>query len=602
MDRHIEFTSQLSRLVALYSRDPVDHAAEKVALRAVRGAAKHGAVELSIAEGQLRTGHNDASTEAPDVAALRLLLTALGVVRIKVPHHAKQEEVKRLAKLLGRVTAGQMTPQAFADDVATHAWKELTIERLSAVSEVSAKEPTELATETSAETVAEATAEVSAQPSAEMAAEPTAEAGAQAETPATDVERFAEEDTAATSAREAAEAPPEGMPAPAEEPDVVPSESTAAEAVVTPEEEPPPAEPAKPLAEKLPPEVERLAGPDYREFFNRLITSSEPGTLRRLLEPVQSAIEQTAREGAVLQSARMLLAMFAVEALAEEEEMRRQFLVVQRRLTKPTLIRAYAMSYLESPEAAADIAQVLARFDEDGAEAVADCIGTAPDRTTRDAYLSLLGRMPGTNDALLAMLDDDRVIVVERAIELMVTLQHPDLERVLGEQLGHDNVRVRVAAARALASATGSSFAADALLRATQDAAPEVRLTAAVGLQSRREERLSATVVPRLDEEDELDVQIALVGVLGRLATADAVQKLIALANPTERMLRRRRAPVLRLVAIEALGEARTPAAMVALQKLLEDKEKEVREAAARLYTRARRQTAAMGVAAVSDS
>jgi HEAT repeat protein len=79
------------------------------------------------------------------------------------------------------------------------------------------------------------------------------------------------------------------------------------------------------------------------------------------------------------------------------------------------------------------------------------------------------------------------------------------------------------------------------------------------------------------------------------------VQKLIALANPSERMMRRRRMPVLRLSAIEAMGEARTPAAMAALQKLLEDKDKDVREAAARLYTRARRQTAAMNAAVATD-
>ena len=57
----------------------------------------------------------------------------------------------------------------------------------------------------------------------------------------------------------------------------------------------------------------------------------------------------------------------------------------------------------------------------------------------------------------------------------------------------------------------------------------------------------------------------------------------------------------LRLGAIEALGDARTPAAMSALQKLLEDRDKDVREAAARLYSRARRQTTSMSVPTVTD-
>jgi HEAT repeat protein len=133
--------------------------------------------------------------------------------------------------------------------------------------------------------------------------------------------------------------------------------------------------------------------------------------------------------------------------------------------------------------------------------------------------------------------------------------------------------------------------------------APEVRLAAAVALQSRREERLTSVIIQRIDEEDELDVQLALVAVLGRLVTREGVQKLIALANPTERMLRRPNMPLIRLGAIEAMGEARTPAAMAALQKLLEHKEGAVRETAARLYSRARRQTTATAaMPAASDS
>jgi HEAT repeat protein len=361
--------------------------------------------------------------------------------------------------------------------------------------------------------------------------------------------------------------------------------------------------PTKPLAEQLPAAVERLVGPDHRELFARLITASTPSALRRLLEPVQAAIEQTTREGATAVSVRLLLAMFACESCAEDDEMRRQFVVTLRRLTKPTLIRAYAVLYAEAPDGGAEVEQALARFGEDGAEAVADRIGSAPTRALRTRYTELLARLPGTNDALLSMLDDERESVVERAIELIVALRHPDMERVLGEQLSKESTRIRHAATRGLAAATDSSFAADALVRATQDAAPEVRLAAAVGLQSRREDRLVPAIVRRIDEEEELDAQLALVATLGRIVAPEGVQKLIALANPTERLLRRPYMPLIRLSAIEAMGEARTPAAMAALQKLLEDKEQEVRETAARLYSRARRQTtASAGIPAVSDT
>lgn len=543
MDRHVEFATQLSLLVALYARDTVDHAAEKAALRAARGAAKHGAVDITLEDGRLRAGREDAGLDQPDVAALQALLTTLGVRRIRAPHHARQDEMKRLARLLGAVAAARKSAQVFASELAAHQWNELNVECIPAV-----PPPAEPVLEASEDGAAAAAA--TAQPAADVAATP-------AMTPETDAE-----------AEEAEEAVP-----------------------------------TKPLAEKVPAVVDQLLGTGHRELFERLITASTPLTLRRLLEPVQVTIEQSIREGAIPVAVRLLLAMFACEACADDDEMRRQFVVTLRRLTKPTLTRAFAMHYADAPDGGAEVEQVLARFGEDGAEAVADRIGNAPTRDLRVRYTELLARLPGANDALLAMLDDERESVVERAIGLIVALPHPEVERVLGEQLNAEHARVRLAAVRGLATATGSAFAADALLRAVQDAAPEVRLAAAVGLQARREQRLASVIVRRIDEEAELDVQLALVATLGRVIAPEGVQKLVALANPTERILRRPNMPLIRLSAIEAMGEARTPAAMVALQKLLEDRDSEVRETAARLYTRARRQTTATpGLPAVSDS
>ncbi len=611
MDRHVEFTTQLAHLVALYARDTVDTAAEKAALRSARGAAKHGAVDLALVEGALRAGPHDISSDQPDVVAFQALLATVGITRIRVPHQAKQEEVKRFAKLLGAVAAGRKPAGAFAGDLASHDWKELAVEcipqpaapaqpAVEPIAEAVAEPVAERVAEAVAEEVAEEVSEVVGESVAELAAESVAE-------PISDVPtamRAAPEAEVAAEATES-DAPeattplPDVTVPPAEEPST--EEGGASSAAL--EEAPEPEVPTKPLAEALPAAVERLVGDGHRELFERLITASTPSALRRLLEPVQAAIEQTAREGATAVSVRLLLAMFACEACAEDDEMRRLFVVTLRRLTKPTLVRAYAVLYAEAPDGGAEVEQALARFAEDGAEAVADRIGCAPTRALRARYTELLARLPGTNDALLSMLDDQRESVIERAIELIVTLRHPDMERVLGEQLSKDSTRVRQAAARGVGVVTESTFAADALVRATQDAAPEVRLAAAVGLQSRREDRLVPAIVRRIDEEEELDIQLALVATLGRLVAPEGVQKLIALANPTERLLRRPNMPLIRLSAIEAMGEARTPAAMVALQKLLEDKEKEVRETAARLYSRARRQTtASAAIPAVSDN
>jgi HEAT repeat protein len=244
----------------------------------------------------------------------------------------------------------------------------------------------------------------------------------------------------------------------------------------------------------------------------------------------------------------------------------------------------------------------MLRFGEDGAEAVVDRIFCATSADARAQYTALLRRLPAARDALNGMLEEDSPAVVERAIALIAQMKFNDAERAIAEELSHAEVRVRRAAAVALGSFAGSAFALDALLRAAQDSSAEVRLPAVVALQARREHRLAGTLVQRLDEEQELDVQLAIITALGKVAAPEGVQKLIALSQGEQRLLRRRDSTTdLRLSAIEAMGEARTPQAMVTLQKLLEDKNAEVRETAARLYTRARRQTSTGSIPAITE-
>ena len=553
MDRHVQFTTQLSRLVELYAHHADDHATERSVLRAARAAAKHGAIELSVTDRALTAGSHTLGDDIPDVPMLRDLFVALGITRFHVAHNAKQAEIKSIAHLLADVVTGKTAPAAFAAVLAGRKWAEIQV------------------------TLDVATAVAIAEESSPAVAEPAVAEPAVVEP--------------------AVAEPMEAEPTVAEA-DV--AESPIAEQV-TPDETAGSFVASGPLATHVPVAVEQLSDARHRELFERLITSSEPATLRRLLEPIQLAVEQALREGRVPEALQLLLAMFACEALCTEPDMRRNFVVIVRRLTKPTVLRAFAMLYADQPQFSAQVEQLLVRFGEDGAEAVADRASNAPSAEAWSMYAILLGELPGGRDAVMAMLDDQRPHVVERAIGFAVQMRLPDAERMLGEEIGHASPRVRQAAARGLAAFPGSTFAADALLRAVSDDVPEVRLAAAVALQARRESRLAAPIAQRLDVEQELDVQLALVVALGRLAAPEGVHKLIALAMPDQRMLRRRDSLVLRLGAIEALGEARTPQSMLALQKLLEDREKDVRESAARLFTRARRQTSTGSIAAVSE-
>lgn len=597
MNRNAEFAAQLSRLMTLYAHPPVDHDAEKAALRAARAAAKHGAVNLVVHDGELNVG---AHPEGVTFEALESLFNTLGIRMVHAVHHAKQEEIRHLASLLGSAFVGHKTALAFASAVREFPWQEISVDIDTPPQDEGAAagvgEPGERGAD------AQASPDEAAAPSESVTVSAEDVRADDAEAPSPDGPASAAGATAVTEGASVdtltATPPSDAASGAAALPDASPRDALQPEAAHAP----PPSATSGPLATQPPLAVTQLARPAHRELFERLITSSEAGTLRRLLEPVLTAIEQCIRDGSSRDAVQLLRAVIACEACATDPEMQRQFFIVLRRLTKPTLLRAIAMLYTDAPEYAAGVEEVLARFGEDGAEAVADRIGGAPTTAQRDMYVALLARLTSAHDALLAMLDDDRPVVVERALSLLVRLGYLDVERTLADQLSHTSARVRNAAVRGLGVQTGSSFAADALLRAVQDSAPEVRLAAAVALQARREARLAAPIAQRVDEEPELDVQMALVAALGRVASADAVQKLVTMAVPDQRAARRRNAAVLRLSAIEALGEARTPAAMAALQKLLEDPAKDVRESAARLYSRARRQTAAVGMSAVTDA
>lgn len=549
MDRNVEFFAHLAHLVALYATPEWDATAERGALRAARAAAKHGACELLVTDGVPRAGTRDLNREAADVSAVASLLVALGVTRVRVAHHAKQDDIKALARIISGIASGAIAPSAFGDALAEHQWTHVDIQ----------------------------------------CAVPPAASDAAADAPASDTAPSAAPvETPAEPAMPDTDGAAEGGAEPS---------TSAGEAPTDAVEE----ESAGPLATALPEAAAAIVPAPFREHFDHLITASSPGTLRRFLEPIQLVIEQQVREGNAADAVRTLLAMLACETCTDDDEMRRQFVVVLRRLTKPTLLRAIAMLYDDDASCAAYAEQALLRFGEDGAEAVIDRVASAPTAEARANYLALLARLPAANYALAEMLDDERALVVERAIDVLNALEQPGRDSLFGELLGHASPRVRQAAARGLAASGASTFAADALLRAVQDSSTDVRLAAAVALQSRREARLADPLAGRLDDEPELEVQLALIAALGRLGADSGVQKLIGLALPNERMLRRRNPGAVRLSAIEALGEARTPAAMSALQKLLEDREKEVREAAARLYSRARRQTSSMSIPTVTD-
>ena len=105
-------------------------------------------------------------------------------------------------------------------------------------------------------------------------------------------------------------------------------------------------------------------------------------------------------------------------------------------------------------------------------------------------------------------------------------------------------------------------------------------IQAAAALSARKDVRTSAPHLLRaLDGEKDDDVQGALLMALGRLGTAESVQRLVAAAAPKKGTFDRKSTGY-RLSAVNALGEAHTPESLAALRTLANDKDADVRIAA----------------------
>ena len=153
--------------------------------------------------------------------------------------------------------------------------------------------------------------------------------------------------------------------------------------------------------------------------------------------------------------------------------------------------------------------------------------------------------------------------------------------------LRHNDDRVRRAATNALLK-LGTTDALKGIYEAVNDKSPEVRLQATAAISTRRDAKTANTLIKAIEDEDDVDVQLAMIAALGKVATPDAITKLVKMAQPEGRLFKKKTAS-LRVAAVQALGDARTPAALNALKELADDKDREVRDAANRAIAQSAR-------------
>jgi hypothetical protein len=326
--------------------------------------------------------------------------------------------------------------------------------------------------------------------------------------------------------------------------------------------------------------MKSLASTSDDELIEHLRTGVTPQNVMRVADEVATVAEARAGEGRWEVVARVFDGFVDREVSAKDPELRRAFTIAIRRLTKPTLIRGIAGLLPRRPELRDPLHAVLLRLGPDGAEALIDLLTSSDSLTDRRAYLAALVKIRDAVPTLIHLLGDNRWYVVRNAIDLLGEMRAAESENALLDVVTHREERVRRSVATALAR-LGTARSIQAVEKMTTDVVPEVRVHAVQGLGTVKSSRAVAVLARALDHEADPEVQAVILAALGRQGTDEAVARLTKAAEPDGRLFKRK-PTALRLAAVQALAEANTPAALAALRRLADDKERDIKVAAGR--------------------
>lgn len=330
-----------------------------------------------------------------------------------------------------------------------------------------------------------------------------------------------------------------------------------------------------------------------------------PARLTAALDRLVTICDLAFRQGRHDDLVESLTTLVALEYLLLERDSsdaRRQALNhAVRTLAKPVLLRQVAVlrhSRAADPVAADRLQQVLYRFGIDGAEAVIDEFASAPTEAARAICVESLRGLRRTYDALLAFARDPRESVARQTAQLLGALRDPKAREILEELLQHPDARTRRTAVAALAH-DGEPGALESVALALTDDSVLVRLRAVAALSAHREPEVLRSLAVLIAQESDREVLYSAIAALGTIATAEAVQALIPIAegegaNPLKR------SAGMRIQACTALAIIRAPAAMAAVQSLRSDRDRDVREASVRLVAQAQRRTSTTGIPVIS--
>ena len=316
--------------------------------------------------------------------------------------------------------------------------------------------------------------------------------------------------------------------------------------------------------------------PGLDDLLARLTGELNVAATPALLADLTRTCEDMARDGLWVGVAQLLHAMAERERVVTDADVKRAFLINLRRLFKPGMLRGLAQLLARRRDLRPAIETVFVRSGDVGADVLVDLLVASNLASERRAYRSALAQCPSAAEPLMHLLQDPRWYVVRNAAELLGEMGVEEADGKLLGVLKHGDARVRRSAAGALAR-LGTARGVYALQPLLTDSNAAVRLQAVHGISSARLPRSVPALVQALEREDDPEIQHALLLSLGAHPTHEAVTRLTEAAQPGS--LLHRKASAFRLAAVNALGEAGTPAALSSLRALQSDRDRDVRSA-----------------------
>ena len=311
------------------------------------------------------------------------------------------------------------------------------------------------------------------------------------------------------------------------------------------------------------------------ELVDQLAHATSDAARNELLNQLMAAGEHAFRQKEWRQLLTAAHGLVSLEARDTQRGEHRGYGIALKRMLPRSalehLVRMTAAGDMK-PEAIA----VLRRMGADGTEVLLTALANSEEVGQRRAYFTALKEMTEGGELLIHMLSHDQWFVVRNVAELCGELHLESAVHALARQVTHDDERVRRSVAGALGR-IGGAGAVEPLRRALRDEAPGVRLQAAKGMDGRRNKSLAMTLAVAAEAEGKGDVQREMYLALGRIGSAEAIQALRKAAEPGGKLFRRKPQAV-RLAAVAGLHAA-GPSGANALKEMLEDGDRDVREA-----------------------